>query len=70
MGVREKFRKKGIESIMFAEVWGYGIRNKYQYGELSWVLEDNKVVHDTVTRIFGAEHYKTYRIYRKDLAVS
>jgi len=70
MGVREKFRKKGIESIMFAEVWGYGIRNGYNYGELSWVLEDNKMVHDAVVKIFGAQHYKTYRVYRKDLPVN
>lgn len=70
MGVREKFRKKGVESVMFAEVWDYGIRHGYRYGELSWVLEDNRMVHDTATKIFGAQHYKTYRIYRKDLPAS
>jgi hypothetical protein len=67
LGVREKFRKKGIDAIMFAEVWGYGVRNKYWYGELSWVLEDNRIVNETVVKVFGARHHKTYRIYRKDL---
>ncbi len=66
LGVREKFRKKGIDAIMFAEVWGYGVRSGYWYGELSWILEDNRIVNETVTKIFGARHYKTYRIYRKD----
>ena len=67
MGVREKFRKKGIESVMFAQVWGAGIERGYRYGEFSWVLEDNKPVHDAATRIFSAEHYKTYRIYDKSI---
>ncbi|MDF1536679.1 MAG: N-acetyltransferase [bacterium] len=67
LGVREKFRKKGIESAMFAQVWGAGIERGYRYGEFSWILEDNTIVHDTATRVFSAEHYKTYRIYEKPL---
>jgi GNAT superfamily N-acetyltransferase len=67
MGVREKFRKKGIESVMFAQVWGAGIERGYRYGEFSWILEDNKLVHDTATRIFSAGHYKTYRLYDRTL---
>lgn len=67
MGVREKFRKRGIESAMFAQVWGAGIARGYRYGEFSWILEDNKVVHDTATRVFSARHYKTYRLYDKPL---
>jgi GNAT superfamily N-acetyltransferase len=67
MGVREKFRRKGIESVMFAQVWSAGIERGYRYGEFSWILEDNKLVHDTATRIFSAEHYKTYRLYDRAL---
>ena len=67
LGVREKFRKKGIDAIMFAEVWDYGVRNGYQYGELSWILEDNRIVTETATKVFGARHYKTYRIYHRAL---
>ena len=67
LGVRERFRKKGIESAMFAQVWGAGIDRGYRYGELSWILEDNTIVHDTATRVFSAEHYKTYRIYERPL---
>jgi GNAT superfamily N-acetyltransferase len=68
LGVRERFRKKGIESAMFAQVWGAGIARGYRYGEFSWILEDNTIVHDTATRVFSAEHYKTYRIYERQLA--
>jgi len=68
LGVREKFRKRGIESLLFAMTWQGGIDMDYRYGEFSWVLEDNQPVHDAVTRFFNAEHYKTYRIYSKNLA--
>jgi len=68
LGVREKFRKRGIESLLFAMTWQGGIDMNYRYGEFSWVLEDNQPIHDAATRIFSAQHYKTYRIYEKQLA--
>lgn len=67
LGVREKYRKRGIESLLFAMTWQGGIDMNYRYGEFSWVLEDNKPIHDAATRIFSAEHYKTYRIFEKPL---
>jgi hypothetical protein len=67
IGVREKFRKRGIESLLFAMTWQGGIDMNYRYGELSWVLEDNQPMIDGATRAFSAEHYKTYRIYQKQL---
>lgn len=67
LGVREKFRKRGIESILFAMTWQGGIDMNYRYGEFSWILEDNHAIHDAATRIFSAKHYKTYRIYGKQL---
>ncbi|MGZ0188507.1 MAG: dATP pyrophosphohydrolase [Alphaproteobacteria bacterium] len=39
----------------------------YKTMELSWVLEDNGPMR-RVAEVGGAEHYKTYRVYRKDLA--
>jgi hypothetical protein len=68
IGVREEFRKRGIESLLFAMTWQGGIDLNYRYGELSWVLEDNQPMIDGITRIFSGEHYKTYRIYEKQLA--
>lgn len=35
--------------------------------ELSWVLEDNEPMHQMI-RLVGAEPYKTYRLYQKELA--
>jgi hypothetical protein len=67
IGVREKFRKRGIESLLFAMTWQGGIDMNYRYGELSWILEDNQPMIDGATRAFAAELYKTYRIYGKQL---
>lgn len=38
-----------------------------QEAEFSWVLESNKLSRGTLER-GGAKHYKTYRLYEKDLA--
>ena len=67
LGVREKFRQRGIETLLFAATWQGGIEMNYRYGEFSWVLEDNQPMNDAATRMFFAEHYKTYRVYVKQL---
>jgi hypothetical protein len=67
LGVREKFRKRGIETPLFAMTWQGGIDMNYSYGEFSWLLEDNKPILDAATKVFSASHYKTYRIYEKTL---
>jgi hypothetical protein len=70
LGVREKYRKRGIETPLFAMTWQGGIDLGYRYGEFSWILEDNKPIHDAATKVFSASHYKTYRIYEKRLIPS
>jgi hypothetical protein len=67
LGVREKFRRKGIEAPLFAYAWGKGIERGDLYGEFSWILEDNTLVNETAVKIFGATRYKTYRLYDKSL---
>ncbi len=70
LGVREQFRKRGIESLLFAMVWQKGIDRGERYGEFSWTLEDNTLVNETSEKIFGATRYKTYRIYDRSLRES
>lgn len=68
LGVRENYRKRGLETPLFAMTWQGGIDIGYRYGEFSWILEDNKPINDAVTKVFSASHYKTYRIYEKSLS--
>ena len=67
LGMREKFRKKGIEAPLFAYAWGKGIERGDIYGEMSWVLEDNTLMNEAAVKIFGGTRYKTYRLYDKAL---
>jgi GNAT superfamily N-acetyltransferase len=66
LGVMPKYRNRGIEALMIAEILRIGKPRGYVRGELSWVLEDNHSMNHAITAA-GAEHYKTYRLYQKDL---
>ncbi len=68
LGVRERFRKRGLEAPLFAYAWGKGIERRDLYGEFSWVLEDNILLNETAAKIFGGTRYKTWRIYEKEIS--
>ncbi len=70
MGIRRKFHDSLLGSSLALTVietvrryhTGRGVTN----GELSWILEDNLPMRHII-ETFGAEPYKTYRIYEKNL---
>ena len=66
LGIREGFRKRGIDALMFE----YGLKQARKIGysrtEFSWVLEENVLIHRAAEMING-KLYKKYRIYGKDL---
>jgi hypothetical protein len=62
MGVRAQFRKMGLESLLFLESLRAGQELGYTAGELSWILEDNHVMNNTIEKL-GGKVYKKYRIY-------
>jgi hypothetical protein len=66
LGMREGFRNRGIESLLFAN--GIEVATKAGYGwcEYSWILEDNELTKRAV-RLMGGELYKNYRMYEKTL---
>jgi GNAT superfamily N-acetyltransferase len=66
MGVKEKFRKRGIEGVLFAEGLRTALNIGYEWCEYSWILEDNELAKRTV-RVMDAELYRIYRIYEKPL---
>jgi ribosomal protein S18 acetylase RimI-like enzyme len=69
LGVKERFRNRGIEAAMLAEGLKTGARVGFKDCEASWVLEDNeKVVR--VIELFGGTPYKVYRIYETRLEPS
>jgi hypothetical protein len=66
MGVKEQYRLRGIEGVMFFEGLQAALDRGYKTCEYSWILEDNELTKRTV-RLMDAVHSKTYRIYSKPL---
>jgi hypothetical protein len=69
MGMRAAWRKRGLDAVLFAKSYEAAKALGFRYCEFSWILEDNFLTHRSA-ELFGAVHYKTYRIYRKELAPS
>lgn len=66
MGVKEQYRLRGFEGVMFGEGLSIALERGYKWAEYSWILEDNELAKRTV-RLMDAQHSKTYRIYAKAL---
>ncbi len=62
-----EYRRRGISELLILYTLNHG-KNVIGYtsAELGWTLEDNYLINRTVEAV-GAEHYKTYRIYEKQL---
>lgn len=67
MGVKAKFRKMGIETVLYSKnqdsVLAGGRLNRV---EMSWILESNVEMNKPMIRM-GAVPYKTYRILEKKI---
>jgi hypothetical protein len=66
MGVKEEFRKKGIEAMLYLESFKAAMRRGYVRAEMSWILEDNELMKKGCETM-GGKVYKKYRVYEKKL---
>lgn len=66
MGVKEQYRLRGIEGVMFYQGLKAALDNGYAWCEYSWILEDNELAKRTV-RLMDARLAKIYRIYGRSL---
>ena len=64
LGVKEKYRIRGLESAMLIEGLKIAFQKGIRESEASWILEDN-VRMCRVLEAIGGRPYKTYRIYEK-----
>ncbi len=65
-GVRPRFRKLGIDAVLYLEVLGHALRRGYTTCEPSLLLEDNDLIL-RASSFMGGIHYKTWRIYEMPL---
>lgn len=63
MGVRRKYQKMGLESLLYLESFKAGKKLGLEGGELSWTLEDNHEVNNGIKKM-GGKLYKQWRIYQ------
>ncbi len=66
LGVKEKYRSRGLETVMLIEGLKVGFDAGVKESEASWILEDN-VMMCRVIEAIGGKVYKRYRIYEKAL---
>jgi ribosomal protein S18 acetylase RimI-like enzyme len=66
LGVKAEYRKRGIETLLYLEIFRRGQARGYQWGEMSWILEDNHLMQKGIEAL-GGKKYKTYRIYQSPL---
>jgi GNAT superfamily N-acetyltransferase len=65
-GFKQEYRRLGLPVLLFYQTEQFMRRRGYQWCELSWNLEDNRLIND-FDRELGAEVYKHYRVYEKQL---
>jgi hypothetical protein len=64
LGMKEKYRSKGLESVLLIEGLRVGMEAGVTESEASWILEDN-VAMCRVLEAIGGKVYKRYRIYER-----
>lgn len=69
MGIREKYRGWGIDTVMMLECLKAAKRHGLHRGEIGWTLEDNFKVNRAIEHM-GGERVATHRVYEKDVAAA
>lgn len=66
LGVRKKFRHLPLGALLYTKYYEVVPQAGFPMNECSWILEDNRSMR-TALRLMRADHYKTYRIYEKNM---
>jgi len=66
LGVKEKYRNRGLEALMLSEGFKTGFRLGFKDAEASWILEDNLMM-CRLLEVFGGKPYKTYRLFEREV---
>ncbi len=69
LGLKEQYRRTGLSSMFYYELFTRGTRKGHTWGESSWILEDNKDMVGALEKM-GYAPYKRYRLYEKPLSGS
>ncbi len=67
LGVVDEYRGRGLDAVLYADLYDHGASIGLRGAELSWVLEDNHAIRKPIEGAMGARPYKTYRIYEMSI---
>lgn len=65
-GVKKDYRRLGLDLVLYVKSYQNARKRGYKYGELSWTLEDNRLINEGIEKM-GGRVYKIYRIYYKEI---
>jgi GNAT superfamily N-acetyltransferase len=66
LGIKEGYRRRGLDAILYLDTLRTAKQLGYVGGEISWTLEDNHLVNRAIESM-GAQRSKTYRVYQRAL---
>jgi hypothetical protein len=70
LGIRKNFRGSRryapLSTALYAEIAKRGIKAGYEWAELGWTLEDNRLISAGI-KSMHAHVYKVYRVYEKPI---
>jgi len=62
LGIHPEWRRRGVDALLYLELFRGGRAQGIDEGEFSWMLEENEDIRRPMERM-GAEVYKRYRLY-------
>jgi len=65
-GIRPRYRKMGVDAVLFHDIYASAAGRGYTGGEASMLLENNDMIL-RASEIMGGHRYKTWRIYETQL---
>jgi len=66
LGIKAGYRRRGIDAALVHQAAVASRAAGYVWCEVGWTLEDNDLVNRLIGAVHG-DHYKTYRIYERNL---
>ncbi len=65
-GVKQRYRRLGIDLLLYAEIWEQAAKRGILHGEAGWILEENTLIIRAMEAL-GCVPYKRFRLYQKAL---
>ncbi|MDR0927466.1 MAG: hypothetical protein LBO69_06835 [Ignavibacteria bacterium] len=63
LGVTPEYQKSGVDVLLYHTIGANADKLGYDWGDASWILEDNVMMNRGLTQTMNGDRYKTFRIY-------